>query len=81
MYIRMHGSLLDHVPHDYCTLETWESTSHCMCTFYDTHTDAWFVYASGLQYIFIDVLWYSTIHHSTRRLLSTMPLGVVIMIL
>ena len=22
MYICMHGSLLDHVPHDYCTLET-----------------------------------------------------------
>ena len=21
-----------------------------MCTFYDTHTYAWFVYASGLQY-------------------------------
>ena len=29
-----------------------------MCTFYDTDTYAWFVYASGIQYMFIDVHWY-----------------------
>ena len=77
----MHGSLLDPVPHDYYTLETRESTSHYMSTFYDTHTYAWFVYASGLQYMFIDVHWHSTIHHRTRRLLSTMPVKVVMMTL
>ena len=39
------------------------------------------VYASGLQYMFIDVHWYSTIHHRDRGLLSTMPVKVVIMTL
>ena len=29
---------LDHVLHDYCTLETLQSTSHCMYIFHDTHT-------------------------------------------
>ena len=29
----MHGSLLDHVPHDYCTLETRESTVRVKKTF------------------------------------------------
>ena len=53
----------------------------CVYTFYDSHKYAWFVYASGLQYMFIDVHWYSTIHHSTRGLLSTMPVKVVIMTL
>ena len=43
-----------------------------MCTFYDTHTYAWFVYASGLQYMFINVLYYSSqgqktaLHYASR---------------
>ena len=49
---------------------------HYMCTFCSAHTG--YVYASGLQYTFIIVHWYSTIHHRTRGLLSTMPVKVVI---
>ena len=52
--------LLEHVPHDYCTLETWECPSHYMCTFYSVHTG--YVYASGLLEMLIDVHWYSAIH-------------------
>ena len=46
-----------------------------------THIMHGYVYASSLQYMVIDVHWYSTIHHSTRGLLSTMPVEVVIMTL
>ena len=76
-YVCMVYSLLDHVPHDYSTLDTRQNTSHCMCTFYDTNgterngtetelfidaycTYAWFVYASGLQYMFIGTLLFIT---------------------
>ena len=38
-------------------------------------------YFMPLLYITVDVHWYSTIHHRTRRLLSTMPVKVVIMTL
>ena len=39
------------------------------------HMNVYCVYTRML----IDVHWYSTIHHSTDRLLSTMPANVVIM--
>ena len=63
----MHGTLLGHVPHDYCTLE---NPSHCMHTFYSAHIIHGYVYAHSLQYMVIIVHWYSTIHQSTRGLLG-----------